>query len=105
MTIPGGGVSRVNTRSAVWRTLATPPPATKYGSRRAAVVGMWIRALLVKMTARPRGFSKRGPGKIAMLEKIAPSSDWSSVNELDDVWIVAPGKSDFSVGTAVASIS
>src|SRR5438105_10000560 len=51
------------TRSAVRRTLATPPPATKNGSIRAALVGMRSRTAFEKTTMRPPRFVSAGDGK------------------------------------------
>src|SRR5439155_831212 len=53
-----------NTTSVDRRTLAVPPPATKYGVTRAEVVGNCTRTFVVKNTARPSVTFSVAPGKI-----------------------------------------
>src|SRR5206468_12054422 len=100
VTANGKGYGKIN--SALRRTLAMPPPATKYGVSTAVVVGRSTRTLFVKITTRPFEFAYVGPG-------------YSTYDGIGDEVVVVPWMTsellpvaanvDLSVGTAVTSIS
>ena len=60
--------------SAVCLTAATPPPATKNGSSRAAVVGMTTRTLFDQIATRPPSFDRLNKGKVEMGGMVAKMS-------------------------------
>src|SRR6185295_16741685 len=62
MPMPNDGNDSV--MSAVCLTDAMPPPATKNGSSRAAVVGMTTRTLFDQIATRPPSFDRLNKGNV-----------------------------------------
>src|SRR6478735_3354906 len=72
MPTPSDG--RFSVMSAVCLIEATPPPATKNGSSRAAVVGMTTRTLFDQIATRPPSFDRLNKGNVEMGGKVAKTS-------------------------------